>query len=239
MLKNINSNTIVTFVNVVSPQEEDHDDVHDISFSIQEGEFVSFVGPSGCGKTTVMKLIAGVIEKTSGQITAPEDTVMVFQKDSLLPWLTVQENIMLVLIHKKLGNAGKEAIVHEKLQLLQIESLAHAYPKDLSGGQTQRVSIARALATNPRVLILDEPFSALDEKTKNELHKDIVKTWKSHNLTIIMISHQIEEVVLLSERVIVMKEKKIESEYKLPFTYPRNIEDPLVIKKIVEIRESL
>lgn len=240
MQKNLNSKKIIEFENVSNYfKTGERESVTDISFSINDGDFVSFVGQSGSGKTTIMELLVGILEKSKGKIIKPEKTIMVFQKDSLLPWLTVLENIKLVLINEKISESEKTKIAKEKLSFLQIEKLANKYPNELSGGQTQRVSIARALTINPDVLILDEPFAALDEKTKSELHEDILKTWKENNLTIIMVSHQIEDVVSMSQKVFVVKDKKIAHEYDISFDYPRNIEDEKVIKKILEIRKAL
>jgi len=239
MLKNTNSKKIIEFKNVSKIYgNKDKGNLLDISFSIKEGEFVSFVGISGCGKSTIMQLLTDIKEKTSGEIIKPEKTVMVFQKTSLLPWLTVKENIELVLTNEKINNTEKNKIVKKSLKLLQIDKLANKYPSEISGGQIQRVAIARALSFNPNVLILDEPFSALDEKTKEELHEDILKIWEKHKLTIIMISHQLEEVVLMSQRIFLMKERNITKEYKIGFKYPRKIESKIT-KKILEIRKAL
>ncbi len=195
--------------------------LRNVSFSVAEGEFLCIVGPSGCGKTTVLKLIAGLEAPTTGEIIKPERVAMSFQLGALFPWLTVFENVALGLRER---NIREEAIAHaveRELRAVGMLALHDKYPAELSGGQRQRVGIARALAVDPAVLLLDEPFSALDPKTTAELHEDVLKIWRETKKTIVMVSHLIEEAVSLADRVLLMRNGTIDSEYRVTLPYPR------------------
>jgi NitT/TauT family transport system ATP-binding protein len=190
------------------PQQKEITEIalKDFSLSVIKGEFVCLIGPSGCGKSTVLKIIAGLETATSGVVKKPDNISMVFQSGALLPWLTVSENAAFGL--HATGMSENEAVKksREYLDILGLIPYADKYPRDLSGGQRQRVGIARALAVKPEVLLMDEPFSALDPKTTHELHLDLLKIWLDTKITIIMVSHLIEEAVTLAQHVILMKE---------------------------------
>lgn len=195
--------------------------VRDVSFSVDEGEFVCFIGASGGGKTTVLKMIAGLESPTEGTVKRPDTVAMSFQFGALFPWLTVFENVALGLRQKGISGAKLKHEVDHQLRMVGILDLCDKYPADISGGQRQRVGIARALAVDPAVLLLDEPFSALDAKTTAELHDDIIKIWRETGKTIIMVSHLIEEAVSLAGRVILFRDATIDMIYPIDLPYPR------------------
>ena len=185
------------------------------SMSIRRGEFVSLLGPSGCGKSTLLKMFAGLETASSGRLewcdehgraqTSPgRSMAMVFQEATLMPWARVAENARLPLDLARVPRAVSEARVREALQLVGLEQFANVYPRELSGGMQMRASIARALATEPRVLLMDEPFGALDEFTRNRLDSDLQRLWKARGFTVVFVTHSIYEAVFLSSRVIVM-----------------------------------
>ena len=184
--------------------------LNDISLNINEGEFVAIVGHSGCGKSTLLKIIAGLLEYDDGtvtldnkRITKPDiDRGMVFQEHRLFPWLTIKENIGIGL--DKLDNKKKEEIISEHLKLVKLDGFENVYPHQLSGGMAQRAAIARALINSPKVLLLDEPFGALDALTKIILQEEILKIWEKEKTTMIMVTHDIEEAVYLADRIVVM-----------------------------------
>ncbi len=183
-----------------------------INLKIKSGEFLSILGPSGCGKSTLLNLIAGLEEASSGEllfkgkeIKGPSSKrVVVFQSDGLFPWLTIRDNVAYGLRIK--GLAKKEA--HEKaeamLKLVHLSKYLDAHPHELSGGMKQRAAIARALVMEPDVLLMDEPFAALDEQTRLVLHKELLDIWRKTNVTIVFITHNIREAALLSETIVVM-----------------------------------
>lgn len=197
--------------------------VQDISLTIEQGEFFCLVGPSGCGKSTVLKMIAGIEQPTSGSIHKPENISMVFQSGTLFPWLTVEENTGFGL---KMLNTPKH-IIQEKvsayLKMVGLFGFNKKYPREISGGQRQRVGIARALAVRPDVLLLDEPFSALDPLTTKALHRDLLKIWQETKVTVIMVSHLLEEAILLAERVGVMSQGTLKEVVEINLPRPRNL----------------
>lgn len=184
----------------------------DINLEIEKGQFVSIVGPSGCGKSTLLYLIAGLETANKGQIKLnneivkgpSSDRVVVFQEAGLFPWLTVLENVTYGLKLKNIGKSDAEAKAIQMLKMVHLKNYIDSYPHQLSGGMKQRVAIARALVMEPDVLLMDEPFAALDEQTRMVLHKELLEIWKKTKVTIVFITHNIREAVQLSEKIVVL-----------------------------------
>jgi len=185
--------------------------LRETTFEVNKKEIVSIIGKSGCGKSTLLKLISG-LEKTSNGIIElngkiidrPDEKIaMVFQEPRLMPWLNVYDNIKISLLNKKKDD--QEQIIMAMLDNLNLKEYFNMWPKELSGGMAQRVSIARALVKKPEVLLLDEPFSALDSFTKKKLHEFVKLLWKKFNLTIVLVTHDIEEAISLSDKIIILK----------------------------------
>lgn len=186
----------------------------DVTIDIKNGEFISLLGPSGCGKTTLLRIIADLLDPTGGEITiAGESTKaarlkrlygIVFQSPVLYDWRTVKKNVILPMEIMRIPKADREERAMRMLELVGLEKFANHYPGQLSGGMQQRVGIARALAIQPEILLMDEPFSALDEFTREKLHEDLLKIWRKTNKTIVFVTHNIQEAVFLSDRVCVL-----------------------------------
>lgn len=199
-----------------------------INLEIEKGSFVSIVGPSGCGKSTLLYLIAGLEKADQGEIaisgnnvTRPgPDRVVVFQEAGLFPWLTVLENVTYGLNLKKMPKDQAKEKALDVLKMVHLSRYVDAYPHQLSGGMKQRVAIARALVMEPDILLMDEPFSALDEQTRMVLHKELLEIWKKTKVTIFFVTHNIREAVLLSEKVIVFATRpgKIKDIITIPAT---------------------
>lgn len=196
--------------------------VQDINLTIKQGEFFCLVGPSGCGKSTILKMIAGIEQPTTGNIIKPANISMVFQSEALLPWLTVEENTGFGLKMLDTPTHVIQEKVSAYLKMVDLVGLNNKYPREISGGQRQRVGIARALAVKPDVLLLDEPFSALDPLTTEDLHIDLLKIWQETKITIIMVSHLLEEAILLAERVGVMEKGTLKEIVDINLPRPRN-----------------
>lgn len=185
-----------------------------VSIDIKKGEFVSLLGPSGCGKTTLLRIIADLLKPTSGEVTVGGETPtearlkrkygIVFQSPVLYDWRTVKKNVMLPMEILKVPKADREERAMQMLELVGLTDFADQYPKQLSGGMQQRVGIARALAIQPEILLMDEPFSALDEFTREKLHEDLLRIWRKTDKTIVFVTHNIAESVFLSDRVCVL-----------------------------------
>ncbi len=209
-----------------------------INCTIEDGEFVALVGLSGCGKSTFLKIIAGLEGVTTGTIEKPDSVSMVFQSGALFPWFTVFDNIALVLRVKGIS----EAIIREKvtrtIEMMKLTGFENQYPADLSGGQRQRVGIARALIIDPQVLLLDEPFSALDVRTTAELHEDLLRVWEERRQTIVMVSHSVEEAVSLADRVMVMDQGQIENIVPIHLPYPRREQEAQFMNIVQKIRKE-
>lgn len=187
--------------------------LEDINLTIKENEFVVIVGHSGCGKSTLLKIIAGLDKADSGKIlnngsviTEPDtDRGMVFQEHRLFPWMTIHDNISLGL--DGYPKEEKERLIEDHLKLVQLTDFKNAYPSQLSGGMAQRTAIARGLINNPKILLLDEPFGALDALTKIELQREIVNIWRTQKTTMIMVTHDIDEAIYLADRIVVMSSR--------------------------------
>ncbi|HUD05091.1 MAG TPA: ABC transporter ATP-binding protein [Patescibacteria group bacterium] len=213
--------------------------ISDVSFDVNEGEFFCLVGPSGCGKSTILRLIGGIEPPTSGVIEKPNEVSMVFQSGALFPWMSVEENVAFVNKPKGLSQMKIDEQTTKYLKMVDLEAFRFRYPRELSGGQRQRVGIARALAVEPKVLLLDEPFSALDPVTTDELHECLLKVWRETQKTIVMVSHSIEEAVLLSDRIAVMKQGGIKEIVEVDLKRPRNEESKEFLKLLDEIKALL
>jgi ABC-type nitrate/sulfonate/bicarbonate transport system ATPase subunit len=204
--------------------------LEDINLTVENGEFVAIVGHSGCGKSTLLKIIAGLESADAGSIRIGEraltgpgpDRGMIFQEHRLLPWLTIEQNVTLGL-ENNTRKANAE-ISDRYLKLVKLEGFGKAYPAELSGGMSQRAAIARALATDPQTLLLDEPFGALDALTKIEMQKEIIKIRRENRSTMLMVTHDIEEAVYLADRVVVMTSRpgKVKDIVKIELAEPRN-----------------
>ncbi|MEP1610642.1 MAG: ABC transporter ATP-binding protein [Roseobacter sp.] len=188
--------------------------IRDMSLSISPGEFISFLGPSGCGKSTALKMIAGLLSASKGEILMDGhhagqsgdtgDTGYVFQEATLMPWTTVFENVYLPLRLQGMSRKTAAPIVTDMLAKVGLSKFHQSYPRELSGGMKMRVSIARALVTKPKLLLLDEPFAALDEITRFKLNNDVLRLWEENDLTVIFVTHSVFESVYMSSRVVVM-----------------------------------
>ncbi|MBE9189603.1 ABC transporter ATP-binding protein [Gloeocapsopsis crepidinum LEGE 06123] len=203
--------------------------LHNMNLAIQDAEFVSLVGPSGCGKSTVLRIIAGLGQMNSGSIdwgVCDRKLAFVFQEAALMPWATVQDNVHLPL--KLAGTSKKYAdvLVQQAIQRVGLSGFERSYPRELSGGMKMRVSIARALVTKPNVLLMDEPFGALDEITRSKLNRDVLDLWSQHRWTVVFVTHNIYEAVYLSNRVIVMAARpgRVVADIAIDAPYPRNEE---------------
>jgi NitT/TauT family transport system ATP-binding protein len=211
-----------------------------LDVEIARGEFVAVVGPSGCGKTTLLNLLSGFDEPTSGKITRSGSMRMVYQNDGLFPWLTVAENIALGLRHLK-EERELERQLKELIALIKLEGFENHYPHKLSGGMRQRVEIARALAGDTDVLLLDEPFSALDYLTRLRMRQELARLLDERPRTVVLVTHDIEEAAQLADRVIVFSERpaKIRREVRLYEPRPRDLTHPEVIKAVHGILTEL
>jgi nitrate ABC transporter ATP-binding subunit len=223
----------------------------DISLDVQEGEFVCVIGHSGCGKSTLLNMVSGFNTPSSGEvrlnnqpITAPgPDRMMVFQNYCLLPWLTAYENVYLAVdaVHPRKSERDKKAIVHDHLNMVGLMEAKDKRPPQLSGGMKQRVAIARALSIQPQVLILDEPFGALDAITKEELQDELLEIWRQHQVTILMITHDIDEALYLCDRLVMMTNgpaAKIGEILEIGFDRPRDRSAIMESSRYIELRNS-
>lgn len=209
--------------------------VSDFNLEVETGEFMCLIGPSGCGKSTILKMIADIENPTSGTIQKAGNVSMVFQSGALLPWLTVEDNVAFPIYAKGKNKEKAEDLTDKYIQMVNLGQFKLRYPRELSGGQKQRVGIARALAVEPEVLLLDEPFSALDPVTTDELHETLLKIWKETGKTVIMVSHSMEEAIELADRIAIMKEGKLKKIVDVGLKRPRREED----KKFLEILENI
>lgn len=207
--------------------------IRDMSLTVEKGQFVSFLGPSGCGKSTALRMVAGLASVSAGSITvnghAPgesnsaADIGFVFQEPTLMPWATVYENVYLPLRLTGVSRAEARPRIEEALAQVGLSRFAQSYPRELSGGMKMRASIARAIVTRPRLLLMDEPFAALDEMTRFKLNNDVLRLWQEQGLTIIFVTHSVYESVYMSNRVVVMAARpgRVVADLPIEGAYPR------------------
>lgn len=221
------------------------DEVH---LNVTKNEFICVVGPSGCGKSTLMNIISGLYAPSSGCVKVKGELVtgpgkgkgVVFQQYALYPWLTVQKNVEFGLKMKGTPKKERQEIAKKYIKLVGLERFARSYPKELSGGMKQRVAIARAYATNPEVLLMDEPFGALDAQTRAQLQENLLSTWQQEKKTCFFITHDVEEAVLLSTKIIIMSAGpgRIKEIIDVELPYPRNQETKLT-NQFNEIKNNI
>ena len=221
-----------------------------VSLNIEEGEFVCLLGPSGCGKSTFLNIVAGFLKPTSGEIrldgrviTKPgRERGVVFQEHALFPWLTIKENILFGLKIRSISKQEQEEELDRYLDIMGLMQFKNSFPKELSGGMRQRTSIARALANKPRILLMDEPFSALDEQTRRKLQDELIKIWGQEKVTVLFITHSIDEALILADKVVVMTPRpgKVHTIYDMrEYPRPRDETSPEMMKIKAEITEIL
>ena len=204
--------------------------VHDVSLEVRDGEFVSVVGPSGCGKTTILNMIAGFIPLTSGDILVGgkpvkgpgPDRGVVFQSFALFPWRTVLDNVAFGPKMRGIGRGEREKIAHEYLALAKLSEAAARYPNELSGGMQQRVGVVRALANEPDVLLMDEPFASVDAQTRMTLQEELTRIWQEKRPTVLFITHDVAEAVFLADRVIALSRGRVLEEIPVNLPRPRS-----------------
>ncbi|MEM9351227.1 MAG: ABC transporter ATP-binding protein [Pseudomonadota bacterium] len=202
-----------------------------MSLEVNEGDFISLLGPSGCGKSTALRLIAGLMPPTLGRIEweggqSADDLGVVFQEPTLMPWATVEKNVFLPFRMRGESFSSVKDRIHDTLAMVGLENFAGSYPRELSGGMKMRVSIARALATNPRLILMDEPFAALDEITRQKINDDLLSLKAQTGATVIFVTHSVFESVFLSDRILVMAARpgRIIQEIEVSEPYPRGLE---------------
>jgi NitT/TauT family transport system ATP-binding protein len=205
-----------------------------VSMSLAANEFVSLVGTSGCGKSTLLSIVAGLIDPTAGDVRVDgvsidgpgRDRGVVFQTYTLFPWLTARENVAFALRGERISAKARREVADEHLSLVGLEGFADARPRQLSGGMKQRVAIARALSYKPSILLMDEPFGALDAQTRLLMQELLTRVWESHRLTVLFVTHDVEEAVYLSDRVFVMTNRpgRLKDEVRIDLPRPRTIE---------------
>ncbi len=223
--------------------------LEDVSFSVHHREFTCVIGPSGCGKSTLVRILAGLETKTSGEVLVNGESVsgpgpdrgMVFQGYTLFPWLSVKQNVMFGLRMSRHSEFAAEREAREWIALVGLSKFENAYPHQLSGGMKQRVAIARALANQPRVLFMDEPFGALDAQTRGQMQSYLLDIWKNVDITIVFITHDLDEAVFLSDRILVLDANpgRFREMVEVPVPRPRSMEqmfDPtfLAARKHIE-----
>jgi NitT/TauT family transport system ATP-binding protein len=220
--------------------------IADVSLTVADGEFVCVVGPSGCGKTTLLKCIAGLLRPSHGSVVLrgkevtrpPEEMALVFQEysRSLMPWMSVAGNVLLPLRHKKLARKERRRLVDESLEAVDLSTFSDRYPWQLSGGMQQRVAIARALAYQPAILLMDEPFASVDAQTRGDLEDLILRVREQYGITILFVTHDIDESVYLADRVVVLTHAPTEVKEIVGVQLPRP-RDQIATKELPEFAQ--
>ncbi|MGL5083157.1 MAG: ABC transporter ATP-binding protein [Microcoleaceae cyanobacterium] len=233
------------------PDGSDFVVLNGVDVTVGEKEYVSVIGHSGCGKSTLVRIVAGLEKPTSGLVTLDgkairkpgAERMMVFQGYSLLPWLTVRENIRLAVdeVFKTSSKAERIGIVNEHIEMVNLTAAADKYPDELSGGMKQRVGVARALATRPKMLLLDEPFGALDALTRPKLQQQVLDIWENHRQAVMMITHDVDEAIFMSDRVVMMTngpKATIGQVLEIPLPRPRDRHELRESKEYYELRNQ-
>ncbi len=202
--------------------------LEDISLTVHEGEFVSILGASGCGKSTLLNLIAGLDAPTTGSVHRADDPSFMFQDAALFPWLSVERNVELPLKLRKVPTRERRERVAELLELVQLTAFADRQPHELSGGMRQRAALARALARDSEILLMDEPFGALDAMTRDILHDELERIWQQTGCTIVFVTHNVREAARLGDRIVLLTSRpgRVAEEFCVDIPRPRRIEDP-------------
>ncbi|WP_281194570.1 ABC transporter ATP-binding protein [Halorubrum sp. F4] len=223
--------------------------LEEVSFGVEDGEFVCLVGPSGCGKTTLFRIIAGLADATDGEVrlgglpvTGPTtDMGVVFQEYHLFPWLTVEENVGFGLDRSDRSAGERAARVDGMLELVGLSEFRESYPKSLSGGMKQRVAIARALAVDPTLLLMDEPFGAVDAQTREMLQRELLDVWGSTGKTVLFVTHDVAEAVTLADRIVVMAAEpgRVREVVDVDVDRPRERGDPAFGEHVARVRELI
>ncbi len=221
----------------------------DVNLTVQPGEFVCIVGASGCGKSTLLRLIVGLESDYLGEIKLGDKILdgpsinrgMVFQEARLFPWLTVEENISFGLVDNKLSSKERSRIINEHIELVNLNGFAKSYPHQLSGGMQQRVSIARALVNYPKILLLDEPFGALDALTRLQMQQEFLRIWEKERTTVLLVTHDVDEAMYLADRIVVLSSRPgtISKIINVKATRPRDRNSPVFTEIKREIYKVL
>ncbi len=223
--------------------------LHEVSFQVENNEFFSIVGPSGCGKTTLLNLLAGFERPTRGELRVGGELIaepgweraVVFQEYALFPWYTVAQNIAYGLKRKKLPEAEQRRLLDHYVGLVGLRGFEKRYPRELSGGMRQRVSIARALAVDPAILLMDEPFASLDILTREYMQDELLKIWERERKTVIFVTHSIDEAIKLSDRVAIMTPRpgRVEEIKLVESPRPRDPTNPAMVRLAAEVKQWL
>ncbi|MCW2287922.1 ABC transporter ATP-binding protein [Leucobacter luti] len=227
------------------PSAENRDDVlvavQDVSLEVAEREFVCVLGPSGCGKSTLLRVAAGLEQPSLGTVETDSRPSVVFQEHGVFPWLTVAENVAYPLKLRRMPRAQRRDRVAELLDLVGLTDFASYYPAQISGGMRQRTSVARALADDGNVLLMDEPFGALDEQTRVALQQELLRIWEQTSKSVLFITHSVDEALTLADRVVVMSHRpgRIIEEIEIPFGRPRDIKALRLDPRYAEITVRL
>lgn len=220
-----------------------------VDFAVIEGEFISIVGPSGCGKSTLLYILGGFMAADAGRVEVGDRAVtgpgvdrgVVFQEYALFPWLTVLQNICYGLEMTGVRRGEREEIAHQLVRTIGLEGFEHRFPRELSGGMKQRVAIARTLAYGPKILLLDEPFGALDAQTRETMQDELLRIWLSNRKTVVMVTHDVNEAVYLSQRVLVMSQRpgRIVEEFKIDLDRSRGRETTMLSDAFNSVRNAV
>lgn len=223
--------------------------IDDVSFTVPAGEFVSLIGPSGCGKTTVLNIIAGFVEATGGSVALEGSPVegpgpdrgVVFQDFALFPWKTVLSNVAFGLKMNGVGKADRQAKAQEMIDLVGLSGFERKFPHELSGGMRQRAAVARVLANEPSIMLMDEPFASVDAQTRRVLQQEVLRIWELRRTTVLFVTHDVDEAVFMSDRVIVLSSRpsRVQADIRIPIPRPRSWADMHTANDFVTIRREL